>query len=58
MIISIIEVFVAAFLIWGLFNEDKFVRFEDRLFRRKPQNSGGCKITKFNGCTNNPENCA
>ena len=58
MIISVIEVLVAAFLIWGLFHEDKFVMFADRLFHRKPQNAHQCKITKFNGCTDNPKNCA
>ncbi len=30
---TIAEVAVVAFLIWGFFHEDKFIRFEDRLAR-------------------------
>jgi hypothetical protein len=29
---TILEVGVAAFLIWGLFNEDKFIAFEKKYF--------------------------
>lgn len=35
---TIIEIIVIGFVIWGLFNEDKFLAFENRLFsnfRRK-----------------------
>lgn len=28
---TIIEILVAAFLIWGLFNEEKLVNFEDKI---------------------------
>lgn len=31
---TIIEIAVAAFLIYGLFNEDKFVAFEEKIIRK------------------------
>lgn len=31
---TIIEIAVAAFLIYGLFHEDKFVAFEERLIKK------------------------
>lgn len=29
---TVFEVFLVGFTVWGLFNEDKFVKFENRLF--------------------------
>lgn len=43
---SIFEILLVGFIIWGVFNEDKFVRFEDKIaayFRRK-----GFKVIKGN----------
>ncbi len=33
-IITMLEFGVAGFIIWGLFNEDKLVAFEDRIFAK------------------------
>lgn len=28
---TVFEILIGGFVIWGLFNEDKFIRFEDKL---------------------------
>ncbi len=37
---SIFEITFGGFIIWGIFNEDKLVAFEERL-RRKPNKRNG-----------------
>lgn len=59
MVASIIEVVVVAFLIWGLFNEEKFVDFEDKIIDRiKGKQKRVCKIHKLHNKTGNPTHCA
>ena len=58
---TVIECAAGGFIIWGFFNEDKFVRFERRilirlrrLFCRKGSNLrvtyGGCTYSVIDGC--------
>ena len=62
MILSIFEVLVAGFVLWGLFNEDKFIEFEDRIIKRfkryRTRNGKMCKISHIDACRSNPTHCA
>ena len=49
---TIIEIVFAALLIWGVFNEDKFVAFEEKYFGWHKKKSA--KIIKF---AQNKEEC-
>lgn len=40
---TILEIAVGAFIIWGVFNEDKLVRFEDRIFAAVKRRHASCK---------------
>lgn len=61
-LLTIVEVLVGLFLIWGFWNEQKVVEFEDKIFaklgitRRKKHTA---KITQFsaNGTTPANKNC-
>lgn len=32
MILSVFEIVLVSFTVWGIFHEDKFVKFEEKLF--------------------------
>lgn len=59
MIISVVEVLVAAFIIWGLFNEEKFVKFEEKIFSKLfAGKKDSCKIHSFSENSGSPTHCA
>ena len=50
-LITIAEFAVGGFIIWGFWNEEKVIKFEDRLLRRLGFNvkkRHSAKITRFN----------
>lgn len=62
MILSIIEIVFAGFVIWGLFNENKFIALENRICRyikkRRNAKNGFCKIESIGAHRTNPTHCA
>lgn len=49
-IATVLEVLVGLFIIWGFFHEEKFIAFEDRIFRRfsrKPAKGHRAEIIPF-----------
>lgn len=61
-LLTIVEVLVGLFLIWGFWNEEKMVKFEDKLFAKmgiKRRQKQTAKITRFptNDSPNSHRNC-
>lgn len=55
-ILSVFETLVVAFTIWGLFNEDKFVSFEEKLFAKIKFRKRKFKV--IHGGLDSNEHCA
>ena len=50
-LITLFEIALACFVVWGVFHEDRFIKFEDRIvarFRRRKLKviEGGSKVNK------------
>ena len=61
-LLTLLEIALGVFFIWGFWNEEKLADFEDKIFAKlgiRRHKKRTAKITKFtNGnCTNRDRNC-
>ena len=60
LLITLAEISFGGFIIWGFWNEEKVIAFEDRLLSRlgfKVKKKHSAKITRFSPNCNQNKNC-